>query len=187
MCSYGDSIPERVDRAVKEAFAAQTDILLARLTPELAKETTALDTPYAACRVFKATQERRFTLGLAYPAMKADVARASDGFRDFVTPDVLAKTAHRWLHEYRDVNLFHQGGTSGHFTPAESYLWPEGAPQWDVKGDGSVLIKENDWLLGGYWDEYGWSLVKAGLVNGWSPEGTAARREALAEHLALLR
>ena len=148
----------------------------------------AVDTPYAACRVVKAAEDKRFTLGVAYPAMKPDASKAADGFRDFVSPEVLEKTAHEWLHKHRDVNLFHQDSTSGHFTPAESYIWR--APDWEIASpvDGKpYVVKSGDWILGGYWDEYGWELVKAGLVNGWSPEGTARRSKPSPERLAQLR
>ena len=148
----------------------------------------AADTPYADYAVMKGEPERRFTLGLAYPAMKPDVGKAADGHRDFVSPEVLEKTAHEWLRKYRDVNMFHEDQTSGHFEPAESYIWR--APDWSITSpvDGSVyVIKSGDWLLGGYWDESGWELVKAGLVNGWSPEGTARRSVPTPERLAQLR
>ena len=153
-----------------------------------ADEPSAVDTPYAECLVVKSVEERRFTLGVAYPAMKPDATKAADGHRDFVSPEVLEKTAHEWLRKYQDVNLFHQDDTSGHFTPAESYIYR--GPDWTVTSpvDGSeYVIKAGDWMLGGYWDDYGWELVKAGLVNGWSPEGTARRSKPSPERLAQLR
>lgn len=158
------------------------------IAPAPLTKAEAVDTPYAACRVVKTMDERRFTLGVAYPAMKPDASKAADGFRDFVSSEVLEKTAHEWLHKHRDVNLFHQDSTSGHFTPAESYIWR--APDWEISSpvDGKpYVVKSGDWILGGYWDEYGWELVKAGLVNGWSPEGTARRSTPSPERLAQLR
>jgi len=158
------------------------------IAPAPLAKAEAMDTPYAACRVVKTMDERRFTLGVAYPAMKPDASKAADGFRDFVSSEVLEKTAHEWLHKHRDVNLFHQDSTSGHFTPAESYIWR--APDWEISSpvDGKpYVVKSGDWILGGYWDEYGWELVKAGLVNGWSPEGTARRSKPSPERLAQLR
>ena len=143
---------------------------------------------YAEYRLVKSTEERQFTLGVAYPAMKPDMGRAADGHRDFVGPEALEKTAHEWLAKYRDVSMFHKDGTSGHFTPAESYLWP--APDWVTVSpvDGKEYrICKGDWLLGGYWDDYGWAAVKAKLANGWSPQGTAKRSIASAERLKQLR
>lgn len=162
---------------------------LSHFNPKLAKEIGAAQTPYAALQVVKSRAEQRFTLGVAYPAMKADKSVAADGHRDFVSPEVLEKTAHEWLVKNRDVNLFHSAKSEfqGHFTPAESYIWR--APDWQVSSpvDGKpYVVKAGDWLLGGYWDEFGWELVKAELVNGWSPEGAAARATPSPERLALV-
>ena len=126
--------------------------------------------------------EQRFTLGLAYPAMRPDAAKAADGHIDFVSEEVLEQTAWNWLKKYRDVGLFHTEGTEGHFEPTESYIWR--ADDWHTGGG---VIRKGDWLLGGVWDEFGWNLVKKGLVNGWSPEGTARRSKPTAERLAQLR
>jgi hypothetical protein len=49
------------------------------------------------------------------------------------------------------------------------------------------VIKAGDWLMGCQWDDYGWQMVKSGLVNGWSPEGGARRSKPNAERLAQLR
>lgn len=148
------------------------------------------DDSEVAYRVVKATRERQFTLGLAYPAMVADKGRAADGFIDAVSAEVLEETAWAWLGKYRDVNLFHSDNPSesGHFTPTESYIYrgPDWVQNSPVDGD-SYTIKAGDWLLGGVWDDYGWAAVKARLVNGWSPEGTARRGVPTPEFLAQLR
>lgn len=138
--------------------------------------------------VTKGREERRYTLGLAYPALKADAHKAADGRRDFIGEDALEDTAWAWLEKYRDVNLFHRDGTSGHFRPTESYIYR--GPDWEqtspVNGR-KYLIKAGDWLVGGIWDDFGWAAVKAKLINGWSPEGTARRRVPSSDDLARLR
>lgn len=142
----------------------------------------------AAVVVLKAAAERRFTLGVAYPANKPDVVVAADGHRDFASPDALEKTAWEWMSKHRDVNLFHRADTSGHATVVESYIYR--GPDWRITSpvDGQAyVVKAGDWLLGTIWDEPGWELVKRGLVNGWSPEGGARRRNPAPEALARLR
>ena len=84
----------------------------------------------AAVVVLKAASERRFTLGVAYPANKPDVVVAADGHRDFASPDALEKTAWEWMSKHRDVNLFHRADTSGHATVVESYIYR--GPDWRI-------------------------------------------------------
>jgi hypothetical protein len=139
---------------------------------------------YAACRVVKTAAEQRYTLGLAYPAMRLDAGVAADGHIDFVSPEALEQTAWNWMSKQRTISLFHTQGSStdGHATAVESYIYR--GPDWQV---GETVVKAGDWLLGTVWDEHGWQLVKAGLVNGWSPEGGARRSRPSPERLALLR
>lgn len=163
---------------------------LSHFNPDMAKEAQAVHTNVAGCRVVKTTDDRRYTLGVAYPAMKADVSTAADGFRDFVSPETLEKTAWDWMTNHRAINLFHKSGDSfdGHGTVVESYIYR--GPDWHVPSpvNGSTYaIKAGDWLLGAVWDSYGWTLVKSGLVNGWSPEGTASRIAVDQERLSQLR
>jgi Putative phage serine protease XkdF len=93
------------------------------------------------------------------------------------------------MSKHRNINLFHADDTLGHGNVVESYIYR--GPDWKVPSpvDGKdYVIKSGDWLLGSTWDDYGWSLVKAGLVNGWSPEGGAQRdMKPSADKLASLR
>src|ERR1035441_5453404 len=132
---------------------------------------TALASGLAAQHIIKSSDELRLTTGLAYPAMKADVARAKDGHIDFVSKDALRTCAHKYL-LHPEVSMYHQKGTEGKAQVVESYVWPDGAPDWVV---GDTFIKEGDWLVTCIWNEESWPLVKAGIVNGWSPEGGAKR------------
>lgn len=143
-----------------------------------------LDDSAVECRVVKAQAEQRYTLGLAYPAMRPDVSVAADGHRDFASPEALEKCAWEYMTKYRDIGMFHRAGTEGHATVVESYVYR--GPDWHVPG-ADYVVKAGDWLLGTVWDEHGWDLVKAGLVNGWSPEGGAKRITPDAARLAELR
>ncbi len=142
----------------------------------------------AHIQVLKAVDERRFTLGLGYPAMRPDVGKAADGYRDFVSAEVLEKTAWEWMRKHRNVGLDHQEGTDYAGEVVESYLYR--GPDWTVTSpvDGSTqVIKAGDWLVGVVWSERAWSLVKQGLVNGYSPQGGARRTTPSPERLTELR
>ena len=146
-----------------------------------------IDTDLVAVNVIKAEDERRYSLGLAYPAMQVDKAVAQDGHRDFVSAEAWEKTAWEFL-KGGGVNMFHKSGTDGHAEVVESYIWQ--GPDWSfvspVDGD-SYEVKKGDWMLGCVWDAEGWQLVKAGLINGWSPEGGARRTTPSPERLKQLR
>jgi len=175
---------EAVGISVTEA-AANLGQTLALCVATKRSATPPSDT--AMC-VVKATAEKRYTLGLAYPAMRPDVNRAADGYIDFASHEVLEQTAWNYMAKHRDINLFHKGGTSGHATVVESYLYR--GPDWHQTSpvDGKeYVIKAGDWMLGTVWDDHGWQLVKAGLVNGWSPEGGAARAVPTPDRIAQLR
>ncbi len=145
------------------------------------------DDDIAGLQVLKAQDERRYTLGLAYPANRPDVSVAADGFRDFAGSDALEEAAWSFLHKSGRVGLHHADGTEGHGTVVESYIW-RGDP-WVIKAvDGSdQTIMPGDWLLGVVWDEPTWGAIKRGEFNGFSPQGRARRRQPSAEALASLR
>lgn len=149
----------------------------------------SFETDELAINVLKASSdERRYTLGVAYPAMKADTAVALDGHIDFASAAAIEKTAWEWMSKHREIGLFHKNGTEGHAQVVESYIYR--GPDWTIESpiDGnSYVVKAGDWMLGTVWDEHGWELVKAGLVRGWSPEGGARRITPDAERLAELR
>jgi len=147
----------------------------------------ALTTNLAGVNIVKAVGGvQRFTLGVAYPAMRAP-GKGADGYNDFVSADVLEKTAWRWISK-GDIGLFHRDGMEGHAKPVESYIYR--GPDWHIASpvDGKdYVVKAGDWMLGTIWDEYGWDLVEQGLVKGWSPEGGARRITPDATRLAQLR
>lgn len=149
---------------------------------------SGVDVDAARVTLVKATAPKRYTLGLAYPAMVPDKAVALDGHIDFAGEDLLEKTAWNWMAKHRDIGLFHKDGTEGHATVVESYIYR--GPDWVVTSpvDGcEYAIKAGDWMLGTIWDQYGWELVEKGLVRGWSPEGAARRAIPSAARLAQLR
>jgi hypothetical protein len=172
-----------VERGARN-LAKSIDALKRRTLLASVQRSPVLDVEYAATRVVKTQAEQRYSLGLAYPAMRLDAGVAADGHIDFVSPEALEQTAWNWMSKQRTISLFHTQGSStdGHATAVESYIYR--GPDWQVA---DAVVKAGDWLLGTVWDDEGWQLVKAGLVNGWSPEGGAKRARPTAERLAQLR
>jgi hypothetical protein len=140
------------------------------------------DAPLIKSEWFKSIDEDRFTLGLAYPADRADRKLAKDGYRDFASAHELEKCAWDYMMTSQGVGLFHKAGTEGHGTVVESYIYR--GPDWDT---GEEMIKSGDWLLGVIWDLATWPLIKAGLITGFSPEGHVNRRRPSPDRLAQLR
>lgn len=138
-------------------------------------------------KVMAVEPERQFTLGLAYPVNRADVAKARDGFRDFVAPEVLEEAAWNYLRKGASVGLLHAKGTDGAGTVVESYIYR--GPDWHLKAvDGSEqVIVAGDWLLGTVWDTPAWAAIKRQQLRGYSPQGPVRRRIPSAEALAGLR
>lgn len=141
----------------------------------------------AACAVFKAEDSKRFTLGVAYPALRPDVAKAMDGFRDVATPELIEDAAWSYMADHRAVGLHHFSADEAAGTVVESYIYR--GPAWKcAAADGSEqLIMEGDWLLGTVWTPRAWTAIKSGVVDGLSFVGRAARRKPSAETLARLR
>lgn len=150
-----------------------------------------------AVRVLKADDERRYTLDVAYPADKADVAIALDKHKDFASKAVVEDAAWNYMRNYRQVGLCHtpdqaaavgtQLAQDGAAELVESYVYR--GPDWTVKAaDGTEqLIKAGDWLVGFIWVPAAWDLIKSGKIGGVSVEGGAKRRKPTREALANLR
>lgn len=135
----------------------------------------------------KAVDERRFTLVVGYPALRADSAQAADGFRDFAGPEAVEDAAWSYLQKSPQVGLWHSQGTDGAGVVTESYIYR--GPDWRMTAaDGSEqLIKAGDWLLGIVWNPETWELIKSGKIRGVSMQGSAVRRQPSPEALASLR
>lgn len=137
--------------------------------PEVAK--TTWDGETTSQLLLKATEERRYTLSVGYPADLADAAVARDGHRDFASAEEIEKAAWAYLESAREVGLRHANGTEGAGRVVESYIWP--GDDWDANGQ---VVKKGDWLIGIVWDEPAWQDIKKGLINGTSMQGRASRR-----------
>src|SRR6202000_2995583 len=100
----------------------------------------------------KASDERRYTLTVAYPADRADVAVAADGHRDFASKAAVEDAAWNYLRKGGKVGLHPGAATSAAGGVGESFIWP--ADDWST-GAGYV-VKAGDWLVGIVWDEPSW-------------------------------
>lgn len=137
--------------------------------------------------VIKSEPERRYTLTVAYPADKADVAVAADGHLDFASKSAVEDAAWGYMLKYRGVGADHADGTDGSGELVESYIYR--GPDWTVKaanGD-EVVIKSGDWLMGTIWSPQRWAKWVSGEYGGMSPQGGAVRRVPSAEAVAGLR
>lgn len=180
-CGHPDDAHEdsrHITRLVLESAADAAGIepeeAASNITSTFAGSMEKAVAPSAWTSLLKAQEEQRYTLMLAWPALKPDVAKAEDGHRDFARPEVVERTAWEWMVKSRSVGLYHHDGTEGHGTVVESYIYR--GPAWQVNPD--TLIKAGDWLIGTIWDDRAWTLVKAGLINGMSPQGSAQRQPA---------
>lgn len=140
-----------------------------------------------AGQVLKTSEDRRYTLTVAYPANKPDASVAADGYRDFASELAVEDACWTYTTKSRSVGLWHEDDTAGAGEVVESYIYR--GPDWTVKAaDGSEqVIKAGDWLLGIRWSEQSWPLVKQGLIGGVSMQGSATRRVPSAEDVAGLR
>lgn len=137
--------------------------------------------------VIKSEPERRYTLTVAYPADKADVAVASDGHLDFASKSAVEDAAWGYMLKYKGVGADHADGTDGAGELVESYIYR--GPDWTVKaanGD-EVVIKSGDWLMGTIWTPERWTKWQSGEYTGTSPQGGAKRRKPSPEAVAALR
>ena len=136
----------------------------------------AWDGTSIAARLVKSAPERRYTLHCAYPAMKADVVTAADGYKDFASPEAVENAAWSFLTKSPKIGLWHKNGTEGAGRVVESYIHRAG--DWTITAaDGSTqVIKTGDWLVGVQWEPSTWEMSKDGRIRGVSLQGSATRR-----------
>ena len=98
--------------------------------------------------IVKAQAAKRQLLLVAYPAMKADVGRAADGFRDFAGPDAVEKACHEFAKGGYQLGLWHEKGHEDCGTVLENYVFPS-PTSWVVKGPSGdeMEICQGDWLV----------------------------------------
>ena len=136
--------------------------------------------------VVKSEEERQFLLLVAYPANKADVGIAADGFRDFASKEVVERAAWRFMLHGAQMGRWHREldpetrvvESSIHRGPAYTTKAVDGSEQ---------TVEPGDWLVGVLCGDETWRLHKQGLIGGASPQGGARRRTPSPEAVANLR
>ena len=137
--------------------------------------------------VVKSEPERRYTLCVAYPADKADVAVAQDGHRDFASKAAVEDAAWNYMRKHRAIGADHADGTDGSGDMVESYIYR--GPDWTIKAanGADVAVKAGDWLIGTIWTPAEWEKFTSGKRGGMSAQGGAERGVPTAEQIANLR
>jgi hypothetical protein len=149
-----------------------------QVTVDQAAPAVKWDGEGVAGKLVKAAPERRYTLMVAYPANKLDIAIAKDGHQDFAGPDEVEDAAWNYMLKSRNIGLWHEDGTDNAGELVESYIYR--GPDWVIKAaDGTEhVIKAGDWLMGIRWTEPAWQDVLEGRINGVSMQGVAEREVA---------
>jgi hypothetical protein len=137
----------------------------------------AFDPPARSGRyaVVKADAERKYTLGVAYPA-SALRKPSKDAHGDFATADELEGAAWDYMRRLRKATdeglpgIQHAEGSGGAGEPVESYIYR--GPRWKVADQ---VVEPGDWMLGVIWSDDAWQLIKSGKLTGYSIQGTALR------------
>jgi site-specific DNA-adenine methylase len=113
--------------------------------------------------VFK-TDEERFVLGVV---LEPETVDAQD---DIYSAAEVRDAAHRFMEQYQNIGLMHQGLVNGRVKILESYLAPT---SFSLDG---AQVKKGTWLLAvRVLDEELWAQIKNGDLTGLSIGGSAAR------------
>lgn len=165
---------------------------MTQATFKITVDVTPEDDPIAVTReiggtVIKSDAEQRYVLMVAYPCMKADVNIAQDGFRDFGQASVIEKACFAFMRKGCKLGMWHKEGYGDCGEVVENYIYR--GPTWVTKGDDGTeqVIEPGDWLTGMILTPEVWSMYKAGVIGGASPQGKAKRRVPDATTLAQLR
>lgn len=117
--------------------------------------------------IVKSEEER-----LAYTVVLEPELEDSQG--DIIGADVIEKAAHRWLAEYRQHDLEHDGEIKKSIVPVESYCAP-----CDLTIDtpaGPQPVRKGAWVVGmKVLDDEAWQGVKEGKYTGSSIAGSGVR------------
>ncbi|HET9622029.1 MAG TPA: XkdF-like putative serine protease domain-containing protein [Kofleriaceae bacterium] len=110
------------------------------------------------------TEEERYVLGIVLEPETVDAQN------DVYSAVEVRDAAHRFLENFRNVGLMHQGHVNDKVKIIESYLSPT---SFDL---GGTQVKKGTWLLAVHvLDDELWGLIKSGELTGLSMGGSARR------------
>lgn len=135
--------------------------------------------------VIKSDEEDRFLLMVAY-SPHVMPHRGADHRIDIASPRVLEKACWRFMAKGARTGMWHEDGHADESVCVENYIYRNPQP-WDVHGDGSLLVKDGDWVVGFQVSPAAWELYKSGQIGGVSMQGRAGRKKPSAETLARVR
>ncbi len=139
----------------------------------------------SASNVVKVADEDRYMLCVVYSPSRLPL-RGKDKRVDLVSPRTLEVAAWSYLAKGAPTGMWHEDGHDGVARCVESYLYRNPVP-WDVNGDGSLVVKEGDWLAGFILSTGAWGLFKSGEIGGVSFQGSCGRKPASADAVARVR
>jgi hypothetical protein len=127
--------------------------------------------------ISKSSDEKRYTLGVVYPASKKGKPEP-DFHGDVMSEDEIEKSAWGFMGKGNDrVGLMHRPGTTGAGRVVESYVYRGPAYKLKDATNQEQEISPGDWMLGVVWEPEAWKAIKSGTITGYSLQG-AARKEA---------
>ena len=135
--------------------------------------------------LLKSNEEDHFLLMVAYSPHRMPL-RGKDKRIDLASPRVLEKACWRFMAKGAKTGMWHEEGHGEEAVCVENYVY-RNPVAWDVHGDGSLLVKEGDWIVAFILGDSAWDLYKSGRIGGVSMQGAAGRKAASAESLARVR
>jgi hypothetical protein len=151
------------EEAMELGKAAQAGLGGADNPPEGAAPALPRASLAKAVRLVK-TEEERFVFGIVLEPETVDAQQ------DIYSAGEVRDAAHRFLEDYGNVGLMHQGLVNDKVKIRESYVAPVG---FDLAG---TSVKKGTWLLGVHiLDDKLWAQVQAGELGGFSIGGSAQR------------
>lgn len=163
-----DEVEELVEKSDPDPADVHVDAMMAGKKKK--KMVNGMPEPMVAkaVRISKMDEEKKIIYGVALEPYTVD----SQG--DWETPEDIEETAHNFMKMYREMGIEHVTKNEKIF-PVESYITKEWEI-WELPDGTEELVKKGSWILGSkVEDPLAWNDVKAGLLTGYSVDGSGER------------